>query len=607
MTVALDKIPQKTKTKSLSAKKVYPLLRLLPYIKQYPYMVLLSIVSLLMAALATLALPLGIRCVIDQGFLGTTDGGGSGGDIDVHFQMLLGIVFILAIGSSVRFYCAYWLGERLVADLKRDVFQKLMFLSASFYDRNHSGEIMSHLAADTTLINTSIRSNVSQALRNIVVLTGALIMMIISSPSLSFKVICAIPIIVLPLAFYGKLVRRLSSKAQDVLASLNQFGSEALLNVHMVQAYGAQDHVVDGFAKSNEETVEIGLVRTKARAFLTAVAIFLVMASIVFIVWYGAHDVINGQMSAGVLVQFMLYAVFAGSSMAALSEVWGEVAQAAGATERLASFLDVRNDVTETVSPKTFDEPLSGDIVFQNVSFSYPTRQDTPVLKKISFQISPGERVAIVGPSGAGKSTLFQMILRFYDPDQGRILLDGVPIEDVLLNDLRGHFAFVPQEPALFDAPIYDNIAFSKQNATRDEVMSAARAAQADDFITGFEKGYQTHVGEGGQSLSGGQRQRIALARAILRDAPILLLDEATSALDTGSEEKVQLALDEIMENRTSLIIAHRLSTVITADRILVIDEGRVVEEGRHSDLLEKGGLYAELARTQLQRDGVEA
>lgn len=594
----LQESDKKIKNDETSKPKTYSLLRLMPYLRRYPVMVALSLGALLVAALSTLALPFAIRLVIDQGFVGR-----DGAVIDGYFQLLLGIVTILALASSLRFYCAYWLGERLVADLKHDVFQKLISFSGAFYDQNHSGEIMSRMAADTTLINTAIRANVSQALRNMLVFIGGLVMMVVSSPSLSFMVICAIPIVVLPLVFYGRMVRRLSGKAQDVLAGLNQYGSEALLNVRTVQAFGAQTQVIEKFSNSNEQAVDAGLVRTKARAVLTAIAIFLVMASIVFILWYGAHDVMTGAMSPGALVQFMLYAVFAGGAMGALSEVWGEVAQAAGAADRLTAFLDLSSHVKEKQDGKKFEGDVRGQVSFENVSFSYPTRQENVVLDGISFSVQPGEQVAIVGGSGAGKSTLFQLLLRFYDPGEGQILLDGVPIEDVSLDDLRAQFALVPQEPALFDASVYDNIAFARPGASKDSVIKAAKAAQADDFINRFDKGYDTFVGEGGQSLSGGQRQRLALARAILHEAPILLLDEATSALDAQNEEKVQKALQELMANRTSFIIAHRLSTVMNADRILVLDQGRIVEEGTHSALLERGGVYAKLAQTQLQAD----
>lgn len=580
-------------------KSIYPLMRLMPYLKRYSLMVGLTLCALLIAALATLALPFAIRQVVDLGFA-TTDGSGQ---IDRYFLILLFIVLVLAVGSALRFYCVYWLGERLVADLKRDVFEKLMTLSARFYDEAHSGELMSRLAADTTLINTAVRASVSQALRNFLVMVGGLIMMVVSSPQLSLMVILAIPVIVLPLVFYGRLVRRLSRDAQEVLAGLNQYGAEALANVRLVQAFGAEDEMTTRFTASNEAAVTSSLVRTRARALLTAVAIFLVMASIVLILWYGAHDVASGEMSPGALVQFMLYAVFAGGSMGSLTEVWGEVAQAAGAAERLSDYLDTKSDVTSPQQPQKLASPVKGALAFNEVGFAYPTRPDEPVIEGLSFAVKAGERVAIVGPSGAGKSTLFQLLLRFYDPQSGSITLDGAPLEGLDLQTLRAAFAFVPQEPALFDASIHDNIAFARPDAARAEVIAAAKAAEADEFVSQFANGYDTLVGEGGQSLSGGQRQRVALARAILRDAPILLLDEATSALDTGSEEKVQAALSRLMSGRTSLIIAHRLSTVRDADRILVLDQGRIVEEGSHTALMEKGGLYASLARSQLEPD----
>lgn len=604
MNVAPIELTENQSKKRMSFK-VNPLGHLLPYLKRYPFMVGLTIFALIIASFATLALPFASRLVIDKGIAGTDASG-----IDAYFELLILIVTVLAAGSALRFYCVYWLGERLVADLKQDVFSKLITFSARFYDANHSGELMSRLAADTTLINSAIRASVSQALRNIVVLVGALFMMMITSAELSIMVILAIPIIVLPLMFYGRLVRRLSHNAQDTIAELNKYGAEMLANIRTVQSFNAEAVVTDNFVQTNELTVVKGMARTKARAFLTAVAIFLVMVSIVLILWYGAHDVIAGEMSAGTLVQFMLYAVFAGGSLGALTEVWGEISQAAGASERLSEFLNHKADIQDPIKKKAFPKPLKGEVQFKNVSFSYPERSEETVLSEVSFKIKAGERVAIVGASGAGKSTLFQLLLRFYDPSIGTILVDGVPANKVGLHELRDCFALVPQEASLFDASIFENIAFARlgtlgnvAEVSREEVLVAAKAAQADEFIQGFAKGYDTTIGEGGHGLSGGQRQRIALARAILRQAPILLLDEATSALDAGSEEKVQLALEEVLKGRTSLIIAHRLSTVVNADRILVFDKGRFVEEGTHGSLLNKGGIYAELARTQLQSD----
>ena len=579
-------------------RRVYPLWRLVPYIKRYPLMVGLSLLAILMAALATLLLPFAVRLVIDEGL-----GGQDGAVIDSYFLVLLGIAALLGVGAALRFYCSYWLGERLVADLKKDVFQKLMSLSASFFDQSHSGELMSHLATDSTILTTALRSHLSQALRNVMVFFGGLVMMLVSSPSLSLMVILAIPVVVLPLVFFGRAVRRLSSEAQEGMARLHQYGAEMLLNVRAVQAFTAEKTVVATFDEEAERSVGLGMDRSRARAFLTAIAIFLVMASIVGILWYGARDVLSGDMSAGALVQFMLYAVFAGGAMAGLSEVWGEIAQAAGAAERLSGFLDETSEVRAPLNAPVLEGALKGEIAFEGVSFTYPARDQTVVLEDVSFALKAGERVAIVGPSGAGKSTLFHLLLRFYDPDQGRITLDGQALDGFNLADVRRSFAVVPQEPTLFAMSILENIAFVNPSAREDEVIAAAQAAQADEFIRGFQEGYHTLVGEGGMQLSGGQRQRIALARALLVDAPILLLDEATSALDASSEEKVQQALETIMEKRTSLVIAHRLSTVKNADRILVMSQGRIVEDGTHEDLLALEGVYAELARTQLLSD----
>ena len=578
------------------SKRVGALSQLWPFLAPYKLLVLGALMALVLTASVSLILPMAVRRVVDQVLAQSP-----GFDIDAYFIGLLGVVAILAISSALRFYGACWLSERVVADLKQDVFGKLLQQSASFYDRSHTGEIMSHLSSDTTIINTAIRANVSQAMRNLVIFAGGLILMVVSSPALSFLIICALPLVVFPLVFFGRSVRRLSEKSQDMMAYLHQYGAEMLSNVRMVQGFNSERTVLSHFVSRNEDSVAAGMKRIKARAFLTAVAIFLVMASIVFIIWYGARDVMSGSMSAGQLVQFMLYAVFAGGALAGLSEVWGEVAQAAGAMERLSSFLDLEPEVKEEAHPIKIDEPIQGALAFREVDFAYPGRADRSVLRDVSFVLKPGERVAIVGQSGAGKSTIFHLLLRFYDPYAGQITLDGVPVQRLSLPQLRSAFALVPQEPRLFHGTIAENIAFARPGAGMADVVLAAQVAQADEFISRFHDGYETMVGEGGMTLSGGQRQRIALARAVLADAPILLLDEATSALDTGSEEKVQIALEETMKNRTSLIIAHRLSTVQEADRILVMEEGRVVEMGRHDELVALGGIYAGLASRQLQ------
>lgn len=588
-----------TKKMSIRAfKGDYPLKRLYPYLKRYPLMVCATLLALMVAAFATLALPYATRLMIDHGFHSTQQGA-----IDRYFLYLLAIGAVLALASALRFYCVYWLSERLVADLKDDVFRKLTSLSAAFFDVHHSGELMSRFAADTTLISAAIRASISQALRNSVVLVGGIVMMVVSSSQLSLLVIVAIPLIVLPLVFYARLVRRLSRDAQTAQADLNKFGVDVFAHMQDVQAFNNQGLVEKRFSSSNESAVAKALSRTKARAFLTAIAIFLVLASIIAILWYGASGVIAGEISAGALVQFMLYAVFAGGAMGALSEVWSEVAQAAGATERLIEFLDTDQEVHEPVSPVTFNSPVEGKISFQSIGFAYPSRETETVLQDVSFDVAPGSRVAIVGASGAGKSTLFQLLLRFYDPLEGRILIDDVPINELTLNDLRREISFVPQDLSLFDMSIMENILFACPTASRTEVIDAAKAAQAHDFIEDFNDGYETIIGEKGASLSGGQRQRIALARAILKRAPILLLDEATNALDALAEEKVQNALDAVMNERTSLIIAHRLSTVQSADHILVMDQGRLVEQGNHESLLDRGGLYATLVKTQLRSD----
>ncbi len=579
-------------------KGEYPLKRLVSYLSRYRAMVGITLFALIIAAGATLVLPFAIRMVIDNGFKAENQA-----VIDQYFVYLLITALVLALASALRFYCVYWLGERLVADLKQDVFGKLISMSAAFFDVNHSGELMSRLAADTTLISAAIRASVSQALRNIVVMVGGIVMMIVSSSQLSLMVIIAIPLIVLPLVFYGRIVRRLSSDAQTAQADLNKFGAEVFANMRVVQAFNSSKLVTKRFQDANERSVDKALSRTLARATLTAVAIFLVMASIIAILWYGASAVISGEITAGSLVQFMLYAVFAGGAMGSLTEVWGEVAQAAGAADRLADFLDLEDQVKEPQNPVQLSLPVAGQIEFKNVTFSYPSRAGETAINKLSLEIPAKSRIAIVGPSGAGKTTIFQLLLRFYDPTHGLIYLDGVPINTLSLDALRSQFSYVSQDASLFDMSILDNIRFAKPEASRDEVINAAKLAEAHEFIEGFGRDYDELVGEGGNSLSGGQRQRIALARAILRDAPILLLDEATSSLDTLVEKKVHAALDGYAEPRTSIIIAHRLSTVQNADHILVLKEGRLVESGTHSELLEKGLLYADLVKTQLKSE----
>jgi ATP-binding cassette subfamily B protein len=575
-----------------------PLLALKPYVLRYRGMIAAALAALIVSAAATLAVPLAVRRMIDVGFSGVEPG-----LVDKYFATLLGVGLILALASAARFYCVNWLGERVVADIRADIFKHLTGLSPAFYETAHSGEVMSRLTADTTQIKAAASTTISQALRNLVILVGAVAMMIVTSPKLSLLVLIAIPIIVLPLVAYGRAVRSLSREAQDSLAHASAYASESLTQVRVLQAFTHERAAATRFAGAVERAFAAAKARTKARAGLTALAIFLVFASVVGILWYGAQDVLAGTMTGGRLGQFVLYAVFAAAATGELSEVWGEINQAAGSAERLGELLAVQSAIKSPSQPVPLPEPPRGEIAFRDVTFHYPSRPAISALAGVSFRAKKGERVAIVGPSGAGKTTIFALLLRFYDPQKGTVSVDGVPVNQADLHALRSRFAIVPQEPALFADTVAANIGYGLGEASRSEIEKAARAAFAHDFIAALPQGYDTMLGEGGVTLSAGQRQRIAIARAVLRDAPILLLDEATSALDSESETLVQRALDGIMQGRTTLVIAHRLATVTRADRILVLDQGRLVEEGTHQSLLGNGGIYARLAELQFATD----
>ncbi|KQZ92251.1 ABC transporter [Rhizobium sp. Root564] len=588
--------------KPAGRRTLKPLASLFPYLKRYRGLVAAALFALVLSSATTLALPLAVRRIIDHGFEAT-----DGAMINNYFAMLLAIAIILALASAMRYYYVMIIGERVVTDLRRDVFAHLTSLSQAFFDTNHSGELTSRLTADTVQIRSAFGSSASVALRNTLLCLGAVAMMVYTSPKLAGLALLAIPFIVFPLIAFGRSVRSRSRTTQDTLAASSAFASETISASRTIQSFNAEMLANSRYDAAVEKAYHGARAAISARAILTAVAISLVFGSVVAILWYGAHSVLTGTISAGTLSQFVLYSVIAASSLGQLSEVWGELSQAGGAAERLSELLEEKSPVEEPVAPVLLPVPARGEASFEHVDFHYPKGAGKPIISDLSFHVAAGETVAIVGPSGAGKSTVFSLLMRFYDPQSGRITIDGTDIRSVTLKELRSRLAIVPQDVAIFASSIHDNIAFGRPDATREQVRAAAVAAQADGFIARLPEGYDTVAGERGVTLSGGQRQRIAIARAILRDAPILLLDEATSALDAESETLVQKALDELIAKRTTIVIAHRLATVLKADRILVMDEGRIIEEGTHQSLIRQGGLYAKLARLQFNTDANDA
>ena len=582
-----------TRTRS-SLKSLLPLV---PFALRYRGRIFWALIALTVASSSTLAIPLAVRRMIDFGF--STE---SAGLIDKYFGMLIVVVTILAAASASRYYLVMTLGERVVADIRTAVFEHLTRLDAGFYDGVKSGEIVSRLSADTTQLKAAFGSSASVALRNLVLFMGAGAMMVYTSPRLTGLVALAIPLIVLPLVASGRTVRNRSRDAQDRLADAAAYATEAIGAMRVMQAFVAEALTVKRFSDAAEDAYETARIATRARSILTGVAIALVFSSVVGILWYGAQDVLAGNITPGTLSQFVLYAIFAAGGLGELSQVWGEVSAAAGSAGRLAELLAIKPAIRAPAKPQTLPTPPVGTVRFDNVAFAYPSRPNEPVLDGVSFSVKKGERVAIVGPSGAGKTTIMQLLLRFYDATSGSIQIDGIDVREVDPRAMRDRIALVPQESMIFGTSLADNIRYGRPDASDAAVKEAATRAIVDAFVSTWPEGYNTRIGERGVTLSGGQRQRISIARAILKDAPILLLDEATSALDAENETLVQSALDRLMEGRTTIVIAHRLSTIVNADRILVMDHGKIVEEGTHAELVNQGGLYARLAALQFDK-----
>lgn len=565
------------------------------YASRYPLQLLIAVIALGVAAIATLAIPYQFKEMIDSGFVA------GGGDVSPHFRFFYVIVLLLAIATALRFYFVSWLGERTVADIRQGVQQNLLRLAPGFFEENRPSEIASRMTSDTSIIEQTVGTTVSVALRNVVMGIGGIAYLFSLSPKLTGGILLGIPVIIMPIVLLGRKLQNVSRSSQDRVADIGATTAEQLGAMKIVQAFGQQDREAARFATAVEANFATAKRRIRLRATMTAIVIGLLFGAITTLLWYGAVGVAEGTITGGTIAAFVLTGGLVAGAFGALTEVYGDLLRAAGAAERLSELLNAEPSIAAPARPQRFPDPMIGTLEYRNVEFHYPTRPDAPALHDFSLAIRPRETVAIVGPSGAGKSTLFQLAERFYDPQGGQVLLDGVPLVDADPADIRARIAMVPQETVIFAASARDNLRYGNWNATDEELWDAARAANAEEFLRKLPQGLDTFMGEGGARLSGGQRQRVAIARALLRRAPLLLLDEATSALDAESEKLVQDALETLMHDRTTIVIAHRLATVRAADRIVVMDDGRIVEEGRHDDLVAADGLYARLARLQFQ------
>ena len=586
------------------ARSAKPLRRLLPYVLAYPGLLAAFTLFLVLASSLTLILPGAFRLVVDCGFSGASDSAlcsafSIGSGLSAYFLAGIAVAALLGLASAMRFYFISRLGERVVADLRRNVFDHLLSLSPSFYATTRTGEVLSRLTTDTTLIQTVVGSSVSVALRTVATTTGALILMVVVNWQLALMVLALGPVILGPILLFGRRVQRLSRSSQDNLADASARASESLQAIETVQAFTREPEERMRFAEAVEATFKVSLSRIEVRAYMTAIIFTVILSGLIAVLWFGAIQVQSGLITPGAMTQFVMYAFVAVSGVGMLTETYTEVMRAAGATERLMELLAAKPDIAVPDAPENFANRARGEIAFEDVSFAYPTRPDTLALAGVSLTVKPGQTVALVGPSGAGKSTMFQLLLRLYDPASGRLTVDGIDISHLDPTELRNSLAIVQQNAPLFGGSVADNIRFGRSGASLEEVIDAAKAANADEFIMALPEGYQTQLGENARTLSGGQRQRLAIARAILRDAPILLLDEATSALDSESELVIQTAFETLSRNRTTIVIAHRLATVRKADSIVVLEGGRIIDQGTHTELLARGGLYARYIELQ--------
>lgn len=575
------------------SKNMGALRGLAPFMRPYRLQIILALLALTLTATVSLMLPMAVRRVVDN--FGTK----SDALLDKYFLAALGFAALLAVGTALRYLLVTRLGELVVADIRKAVFDRMIGMSPAFFENLMTGEVLSRITTDTTVIQSVIGSSVSIALRNLLIFLGGLVLMLLTSTKLTLMVLLVVPLVIVPIAVLGRRLRVLSRENQDWIAESSGNASEALLSVQTVQAFTHETQSRGTFAKVTDLSLSAAMRRINTRALLTMIVIFLIFTGVVVVLWMGARDVRAGGMSVGVLVQFVIYSVMVAGAVGALSEIWSELQRAAGATERLVELLHAEDRVNDPSAPAILATPVRGEIVFDAVGFHYPTRPNQAALDQFNLTIAPGETVALVGPSGAGKTTVIQLIQRFYDPVSGAVKLDGQSLDGLAREEFRKHLALVPQDPVIFANSARENIRFGRPEASDAEVEAAARAAAAHEFISKLPEGYDSPLGERGVMLSGGQKQRIAIARAILRDAPVLLLDEATSALDAESERLVQAAVDELSEGRTTIIVAHRLATVKKADRIIVMEEGRIVAQGKHDDLVAEGGLYAKLAKLQ--------